>query len=128
MGNILQGSHYESGIPGMDELTSILERFSKPLIAKDVAPSSPKKRPTTSGKKSTKETVKKKSTHYLTSEVYRELDEANNFLKGLLPPGSKLLSTKSKIVDYAVKMVLEDFDSKGEESELVKKLLKEKNK
>lgn len=128
LGTILHGSHKQSDTPGIDELTEMIERFSKPLMTEDV-----KVRPQSKAHKfkglrksiTQKKPIKKKTTHYLTNEVYRELDDANNFLRGLLPPGSKLLTTKSKIVNYAVKVILDDFESQGEQSKLVKNLLQD---
>ena len=125
LGNLLQDSPAGGAIPGLDELTLLIERYSQPLIKEEQVPPSPRK-PAPSRKKRKKQPSKKrKTTHYLTREVFKDLGEANNFLRGLLPAGSKLLATKSKIVNYAVKMLLDDFESKGEESELVKKLLKD---
>ncbi|MCJ7603468.1 MAG: hypothetical protein MUO63_18460 [Desulfobulbaceae bacterium] len=126
LGNLMQGSQPGGAIPGLDELTMLLERYSRPLIKEEKVPPSPHSPAIQSKRKKEKSSGKTKSTHYLTREVFKELDVANNFLRGLLPAGSKLLTTKSKIVNYAVKMLLDDFDSKGEESELVKKLLKDK--
>ncbi|MFZ5760109.1 MAG: hypothetical protein ACOY32_10850 [Thermodesulfobacteriota bacterium] len=128
LGNLLQGSHPDSDIPGLDELSAMIERYSRPLIAKsDVPPSPPPSRPVKeSGGK--RRGGKRKTTHYLTKEVFVELNQANDFLKGLLPAGSKLMATKSKIVNYAIKTLLEDFEAKGEDSELVKRILKEDTK
>jgi hypothetical protein len=125
LGNLLQGSHPRGAIPGLDELTMLLERYSRPLIKQEKVPPSPHSPALQSKSKKNKSSGKTKSTHYLTREVFKELDMANNFLRGLLPVGSKLLATKSNIVNYAVKMLLDDFDSKREESELVKKVLKD---
>ncbi|MEW6520730.1 MAG: hypothetical protein AB1461_15095 [Thermodesulfobacteriota bacterium] len=125
LGNILQNAPPGGAIPGLEELTTLIERYSQPLIKPEDIPSSPR-RPALPDKKKIKDSgVKTKTTHYLTREVFKDLGAANNFLRGLLPTGSKLLATKSNIVNYAVKMLLEDFESKGEESELVKKLLKD---
>ena len=125
LGNLLQDSHPNGAIPGLDELTMLIERYSQPLIKQEKIPPSPR-RPAVPSKKHKKESlVKTKATHYLTKEVFKDLGAANHFLRGLLPTGSKLLATKSNIVNYAVKMLLDDFESKGEESELVKKLLKD---
>lgn len=126
MGNILHGAHSGELPPGVEELTTMLSRYSKPLLRGDISPSRP------SNKKAKvkrhhvwKSHSKKKTTHYLSEEVYRDLDMANNYLKELLPSGSKLLANKSKIVDHAVKMLLDDFESKKEKSELVK-IIKDK--
>ncbi|MFH1216908.1 MAG: hypothetical protein V1706_10460 [Pseudomonadota bacterium] len=128
LGNILQNAHHARGIPGLDELTTLIEHYSRPLIAKgNIPPSSLHPSPLKTGSKK-RRAGKRKTTHYLTKEVFVELNQANNFLKGLLPAGSKLMATKSKIVNYAVKMLLDDFESKGEDSELVKNILKDKSK
>ena len=125
LGNLMQGSPPGGAIPGLDELTMLIERYSRPLIKEEKVPPLPHSPALQSKSKKKKSSVKTKATHYLTREVFKELDVANNFLRGLLPAGSKLLATKSNIVNYAVKMLLEDFDSKGEKSDLVKKLLKD---
>lgn len=132
LGTILGEPQLEETIPGLEELTTLIERYSTPLLSREPLPPSPRKKAAASdrngGKKTNKGPPKKKTTHYLTKNVYRELDEAKQFLQGLLPPGSKLLASKSKIVNYALQTLLEDFEAKGNESELVKKLLKEKGK
>ncbi|MEW6288802.1 MAG: hypothetical protein AB1545_02985 [Thermodesulfobacteriota bacterium] len=125
LGNLLQGSQHGGTIPGLDELTMLIERYSQPLIKEEIVPPSPHRPALQSKSRGKKSSVKTKATHYLTKEVFKDLGVANDFLRGLLPTGSKLLATKSNIVNYAVKMLLEDFESKGEESELVKKLLKD---
>ncbi|MBI5558858.1 MAG: hypothetical protein HY885_14625 [Deltaproteobacteria bacterium] len=126
LGNILQGQQHGGSIQGLDELTMMIERYASHYINKENNPSSPPHTPPlpnkTEGKRSP---VKRKSTHYLTKEVFRELNDANLFLRGLLPAGSKLKASKSKIVNYAVKTLLADFDAKGKESELVKNMLKD---
>lgn len=132
LGTILGEPQLEETIPGLEELTTLIERYSTPLLSRDPLPPSPRKKTAAGDRNGRQEThkgpTKKKTTHYLTKNVYRELDEAKQFLQGLLPPGSKLLASKSKIVNYALQALLEDFEAKGNESELVKKLLKEKGK
>ncbi|MBU4260762.1 MAG: hypothetical protein KKC76_02640 [Proteobacteria bacterium] len=128
LGNLLQDSHPTGAIPGLDELTMLIELYSQPLLKQEKVPPSPRKPVVPSKKKKKQPSVKTKATHYLTREVFKDLGAANHFLRGLLPTGSKLLATKSNIVNYAVKMLLDDFESKGEESELVKKLLKDNSK
>ncbi len=129
LGTILQEPHKQKDLHGIDELTEMIERFSKPLLSEKTKELTAEKMLEFKRLQSNltrKKIIKKKTTHYLTNEVFRELDDANNFLRGLLPPGSKLLTTKSKIVNYAVKMLLDDFESKGDQSKLVKKLFKDK--
>ena len=130
LGTILQGTHKQRDIHGIDELTEMIERFSKPLMSKDTNVLSLKKASKfrrLHKASNQKKPIKKKTTHYLTHEVFRELDDANKFLRGLLPTGSKLLTTKSKIVNYAVKILLDDLESKGKKSKLVKNLIKDKS-
>jgi len=69
---------------------------------------------------------KRKTTHYLTEEVFNNLGEAKKVIKDLLPDGNKVRATKSGIVESAVKVLLEEFERKGEDSYLVKELLKKK--
>lgn len=126
---ILQDTHKQRDTHGIDELIEMIERFSKPLMAKSTNVLPLKKAPEFKRLHKTlnqKKLINKKATHYLTNEVFRELDDANKFLRGLLPPGSKLLTTKSKIINYTVKMLLDDFESKGEKSNLVKNVTKDK--
>ncbi len=127
LGNLFQGRAPVEAIPGLDELTSIIEKYSRPLLSKHQDNPSTSLQPALANptkKKRKKSSGKTKTTHYLTKEVFNDLDKANNFLKGLLPTGSKLLATKSNIVNLALKTLLEDFESNKKESELVKKLLK----
>lgn len=127
LGSLFQGSSPVEAIPGLDELTSVIEKYSRPLLNnhEEKPSTSPQPVPTSPSKKRRKKgSGKTKTTHYLTKEVFNDLDQANNFLRGLLPTGSKLLATKSNIVNLAVKTLLEDFESNQKESALVKKLLK----
>lgn len=128
LGNILRSTHHEDAIPGLDELSTLIERYSRPLIAKGDVPPSPLLPSPVKASVKKRKGGKRKATHYLTREVFVELNQANNFLKGLLPAGSKLMATKSKIVNYAVKMLLDDFESKGEDSDLVKNIMKDDSK
>jgi len=79
--------------------------------------------------KKCKKKQKKKSTHYLSKEVFENLDEVKKDIRDMLPVGKKLQATKSKIVEKAVKMVLKEFCEKGENSFLVEELdIENKNK
>lgn len=70
--------------------------------------------------------AKKKTTHYLNRDVYKELDKALDKLRGLLPEDvSKTEVSKSGMVNYALKVMLDEFETKGEKSELVRKLISE---
>lgn len=126
LGNILDDKHAGT-IRGLNELTA-LTRCSGPRVTgpEQVEPSSPPKtRPKLRRKRLT---AKRKSTHYLTAEVFDNLGEAKSLVRDLLPKGSKLKATKSRIVESAVKVLLEEFERNGEESYLVKELLKKSQK
>ena len=69
---------------------------------------------------------KKKTTHYLAREVFDGLGDAKENIRELLPKGVKSKATKSRIVESAVRVILEDFERKGEESYLVRELSKKK--
>lgn len=70
---------------------------------------------------------KRKMTHYLTEEVFDHLGTVKSVMKDFLPSDLKSKATKSRIVDYAVKMVLEEFGEKGENSPLIEKILHSEN-
>lgn len=67
---------------------------------------------------------KKKSTHYLSEEIFADLDEARDKINKLVHPRLKAHVSKSRIVDQALRMILKDFDEKGEKSPLIKEILK----
>ncbi len=124
LADILNARH-DGKIRGLDELTALIHAvpevdartkkggiFSKPAVKRKAKP----------GKKK----VKHKTTHYLTEDVFSELGEAKETIKNFLPKGRKSKATKSGIVESAVKVLLEEFELKGEKSYLVQELLKKK--
>jgi len=74
------------------------------------------------------EDSKKKTTHYLSQKVFDDLGEAKQMISDYLPTGKKLKASKSKIVDTAVKILLEEFETKGKDSTLVKRILNKSKK
>ncbi len=70
-----------------------------------------------------KRNTKKKTTHYLTVEIFEGLDEAKEKIRDIVPAGIKARISKSQIVNHALKMILCDFETKGESSSLVKFIL-----
>jgi hypothetical protein len=66
---------------------------------------------------------KKKTTHYISREIDRELDRAKRNIKKMAPPAERSRITKSSIVDQALKLVLHEFSEKKDESVLVHELL-----
>ncbi len=124
LADILNARH-DGKIRGLDELTALIHvapeadsqtkrgGFSlKPAVKEKAKPR--------------KKKVKHKTTHYLTEDVFSELGEAKEIIKNFLPKGRKSKATKSGIVESAVKVLLEEFELKGEKSYLVQELLKKK--
>lgn len=68
---------------------------------------------------------KKKSTHYLSEEIFADLDDARDKINELVHQRLKSRISKSRIVDQALRMILKEFDEKGEKSPLVKEFLKD---
>jgi len=68
---------------------------------------------------------KKKSTHYLSGEIFADLDEARDKVNELVHQRLKSRVSKSRIVDQALRMILKEFEEKGEKSHLIKEILKD---
>jgi hypothetical protein len=68
---------------------------------------------------------KKKSTHYISEEIFEDLDDARDKINELVHPRLKSRISKSRIVDQALRMILKDFEEKGEKSHLIKEILKD---
>ena len=125
LGDILNDSHNGS-VRGLDELSKLIHvtsRADDPLTGFK----GPKKGNVSPRKKKKKQS-KRKSTHYLNEEVFDNLGEAKKIISEYLPTGSKRMATKSRIVESAIKVLLTEFDENGEDSYLVKELLKKNTK
>ncbi|MDG4475257.1 hypothetical protein [Thiovibrio frasassiensis] len=68
---------------------------------------------------------KKKSTHYLSEEIFEDLDDARDKINELVHQRLKSRVSKSRIVNQALRMILKDFEEKGEKSHLIKEILKD---
>ncbi|MGV1100945.1 hypothetical protein ACUUL3_16235 [Thiovibrio sp. JS02] len=75
--------------------------------------------------KKRKKTSKKKTTHYISEEICEDLDDAQGKINTLIQRHLKSRVSKSKIVDQALKMILRDFEEKGERSPLIQEILKD---
>lgn len=117
-------AHGGDPIPVLDELTQLIRLYSpqnpdgrqgintslsSPLLSKMLPP----------------HLSRKKSTFHLSEPVTEGLENAIKFIRGQLPPGSKMQITKSRIVEYALELLLEDFSEYGTDSILAQKILKE---
>ncbi len=110
-------------IKGLDELNKLIYMVGGENVSVAKRPAgkiSPKK------KRRTPKKTKRKSTHYLTEEVFESLDKAKKTIKDFLPDGDKTRATKSRIVESAVKVLLDEFGRRGEDSYLVKEILNKK--
>ncbi|HIJ79238.1 MAG: hypothetical protein OEY01_09500 [Desulfobulbaceae bacterium] len=80
---------------------------------------------TTKKKKAGRKDSKRKTTHYLSEEIFADLDEAREKINTLMQKKLKSRVSKSKIVDHALKMILKDFEEKGKESPIIQEMLKD---
>ena len=121
LAEILSGAQ-EDVVEGLDTLYEIIRLESRqPLKSDDdTSNDAPSK---TAPKK-----PKKKTSHYLTQNVFDELSEAKINIRELLPSVPKSKVTKSNIVDIAVRALLEEYKAKGLKSALIKKVLSKKTK
>jgi hypothetical protein len=114
------GGPQDDSAPGVDELTKLIHRDAQPteiVSGKRVA--------TKKGRKTTKKKRprKKKTTHYLSKEIFENLGEAKEKIRDIIPSDKKIRVTKSGIVNSALKMLLKEFELKKEKSLLVKQIL-----
>lgn len=109
-------------IRGMNELSKLIHARPNDSSTKDVA-----KRPVVGQQKKRERSRKHKTTHYLTKEVFDNLDEAKADIRSFLPEDSKSKATKSSIVESAITVVLHEFEKKGKDSVLIQELLKKRN-
>ncbi|HEA65524.1 MAG TPA: hypothetical protein ENI07_01690 [Desulfobacterales bacterium] len=96
-------------VPGVKELEKLIHRsvvIEKPEAEK-------KKRP-----------KKRKTTYYLTEEIFENLGDAKEIIRKMLPDIQKSKISKTRIVNSALKMILKEFESKGGDSTLVKQIQK----
>ncbi len=121
LANILNDTS-DGKIKGLDELDKLIHVMSdvENPLADMTAGATPKKK-----KRSPRKAAKRKTTHYLTEDVFDGIGEAKESLQKLLPNGDKMRATKSAIVESAVKVLLDEFERKGKKSYLVKELLKD---
>ena len=117
------GAHGGDPIPVLDELTQLIRLYtpknpdageeekgfrSSPLLNKLLPP----------------ELNRKRSSFNLSENVIRDLEVATKVIRDYLPAGSKMQITKSGVVEYALELLLEDFNQYGTDSILAKKILK----
>ncbi len=112
---LLSGLEYNF-VPGLEELEKLIHRSVKPPEAAPVI-----EKPKAKKKKRPK---KRKTTYYLTEEIFKNLGDAKEIIRKMLPDIQKSKISKTRIVDSALKMILKEFETKGGNSALVKQISK----
>ncbi len=107
----------EDPIPGIEELTELIYR----AIPEETRASELEKLRTKVFKP---KKLKKKTTHYLSEDIFETLGETREKLIEMLSELPTMRISKSRIVNQALEMILKEFHEKGEDSRLVKKILK----
>ncbi len=82
----------------------------------------------TEKRKAAKAPAKKKATHYISCKTVQDLAEARDRIRALVPESLKTKISKSRIVNHALSMTLKEFEAKGEESALMKKIVQGRTK
>ena len=80
-----------------------------------------KKEPEKKKKRSRK--LKRKTTHYLTENTYKDLVRAKKDIRKHVPEQYRSQISKTKIVNQALSMILEDFQLKGKNSKIMQMIL-----
>jgi hypothetical protein len=120
MNRLLQGASDEAEQKTLS-LTKLIHRAEKTVSAKK----SVRKSSGRSRKRPSDNISKKKSTHYLSGEIFTDLEEARVKIDEMITPYFKARISKSRIVNQAIRMILKDFEEKGENSHLIKEILKD---
>ena len=71
-----------------------------------------------------KNETKKKTTHYLTNDVFENLERVRNEIQSIVPESKQAGVSKSQIVNQALSLILKEFDDEGENSRLVRNIKK----
>ena len=110
--------------PEIEELTAFIRRQG------EIPPKPAKRGHVSSGRKRKKKkaAAKKKTTHYLSEEIFDGLDEAKDKIREIVPSDKKTGVSKSKIVNHALTMILQEFEVRGERSSLMQRILKKPQK
>jgi hypothetical protein len=119
MAALLQDATEDTGHDGPC-FAKLIHRAGETTVAKHPAGSPP----CPDKKKKPGDDSKKKSTHYLSGEIFADLDEARNKINELMRPRLKSRVSKSRIVDQALRVILKEFEEKGEKSRLIKEISK----
>lgn len=120
MDDLLKGSPEDPSTEA-PSLTKLIHRSGETTSTSHTAENASPQRQ----KKTSPSDSKKKSTHYLSEEIFTDLDEAREKINELVHPRVKSRISKSRIVNQALRMILKEFEEKGEKSHLIKEILKD---
>ncbi len=110
-------------IPAVRELTQLIERYSEISGGRNPAARS---QPASKNKRQNRARLKKKTTYYLTVHTSEALEQAKEEMRSLVSPRLRRLVSKSRIVEMALRHLLQELDRNRSDNELVQRLLCEK--
>ncbi len=123
LGQILSGKD-EQWSSDLDELTRLTRIAASPRRLVRMPEPSAKKTAATSRKRG----PKRKTTSYLYPVLFERLGKAKSRLRRLAPKEIQVKVSKSEIVNCALMMALDEFDSTADDSRLVRLMLSDKPK
>jgi hypothetical protein len=115
--DLYRDSETES-IPGLEGLTELIYQ-TNPSSTPQATETDQNAAPNRQNSRSSK----KKVSYYLSEKVLVELSDAKAKIKVLVPSKLKSKVSMSRIVDYAVNAILEEFNKIGKKSALVEKII-----
>jgi len=110
----------QESIPGIKELSDFVYQNRRPAGPMNAALN---ELPETDPSNAT-QPANKKVTYYLSERVLVELYDAKAKIKVQVPKDMKSKVSMSKIVDYAVKAIVDEFKEVGIDNEVVQQILK----
>ncbi|THB63874.1 MAG: hypothetical protein D6E12_16025 [Desulfovibrio sp.] len=119
--DVLSGLDEDSS-PSLEELDKLIHRSFR--LTQAPSPESDKRQSMLGRALRASSTGKRKTTIYLTSKLADELDNTKANIRELMPEDARSLVTKSSIVNLALRILLREYEKRGEESILVKQLNK----
>ncbi len=73
-----------------------------------------------------KKEAKRKTTHYLSEEIFENLDSVQKKIRSIVPEKLRSKVSKSQIVNQALTLILKEFEARGENSRLVRNIIQKK--
>ena len=70
-----------------------------------------------------KKETKKKPTHYLSEDVFENIESVNREIRALLPENLRSSLSDSQIINQALTLILNEFKAKGKKSNLVRNII-----